>query len=217
MKDLRKAMTISAAAILIFAACSKDENGGTGIQPLTVRTAKDIIADTIIGFSSTGQPVGTGKFTFYSLENNAIVPSADSNSGKWDLAFRGTTILTNSGASGPGNGGALVYVGTFGELGSVPADSVFRTDLSPSNLAIPLGSNRGWYIYNPTANLITPIPGRVIVVRTAAGKYAKLEILNYYKGGVTPDASAPDIVKLREQRYYTFRYVWQPNGTNRFP
>jgi hypothetical protein len=54
------------------------------------------------------------------------------------------------------------------------------------------------------------------MIRTASGKYAKLEILNYYKGGVTPPATASDAIKLSEQRYYTFRYTYQPNGSKNF-
>jgi hypothetical protein len=216
MKNLVKGTMMAVAAAMFFAACSKDDNGGTTVQPLTVKTANDIIADTIIGFSNIGQPVGAGKYTFYSLENNSVVPSSDSNSTKWDLAFRGTTIITNSGVSGPGNGGAFVFVGTFEDLKTIPSDSAFRTDVATNNLAIPTGSNRGWYIYNAPANLVTPIPGRVIVVRTATGKYAKLEIQNYYKGGTTPDASASDDIKIRNQRYYKFRYIYQPNGSKSF-
>lgn len=214
---MRKTMKVvlAIAAVVVLAACGKDNNGGTTVQPLSVKTANDIIADTIIGIAGSGQPYGSGKYTFYNLESNAVVPSSDSNTTKWDIGFRGTTVIINGGASGPANGGAFVYVGTFEELKAVPADSVFRTDAT-NNYAVPTGSNRGWYIYNAPVNLITPIPGRVIVIRTATGKYAKLEILNYYKGGVTPDATASDNVKLKEQRYYKFRYVFQPTGTKSF-
>ena len=54
------------------------------------------------------------------------------------------------------------------------------------------------------------------MIRTATGKYAKIEILNYYKGGVTLPATASDADKLTKQRYYTFRYAYQPNGTKIF-
>jgi hypothetical protein len=43
-----------------------------------------------------------------------------------------------------------------------------------------------------------------------------MEILNYYKGGVTPAVSAPDDDKIRRQRFYRFRYVYQPNGAMSF-
>jgi hypothetical protein len=214
MKTTMKGIALVMFSVLLVTACSKDDNN-SAVQPLNELRATDIIADTIIGFSATGQPFGSGKFTFFSLENNRVVPSSDSNSTKWDLGFRGTTIITNSGVSGPGNGGGFVQVGTFEDLKMVAADSVFRTDVSPSNLAIPAGSNRAWFVYNPQANLVTPIPGRVLVIRTALGKFAKVEILNYYKGGVTPLATASDDDKIRKQRYYTFRFMVQPDGSKK--
>lgn len=209
-----KGIALVMFAALLITACSKDNNGNA-VQPLNELKASDIIADTIIGFSAIGQPYGSGKYTFFSLENNKVVPASDSNSTKWDLAFRGTTIITNSGVSGPGNGGGFVQVGTFEDLKTISADSVFRTDVAPSNLAIPGGSNRGWYVYNAPVNLVTPIPGRVLVIRTATGKFAKVEILNYYKGGVTPAATASDGDKIRKQRYYMFRFLVQPDGSKK--
>lgn len=201
-------------AMVMMQACEKNE--ATATQPTLVeKTVSNIPADTIVGLVN-GQPVGAGKFSFFSLENNTLVPSSDSNSLKWDIAMRGTTIITNGGNSGPGLGGAFVYVGTFDELKTIPADSVFRKDNAPVSYAIPLGSNKGWYVYNPINTLITPVPGRVLVIKTASGKYAKVEILNYYKGGVTPDANASDADKLTKQRYYTFRFAYQANGTSSF-
>lgn len=202
-------------AIVILASCTKDETN-TPTPALTEKKVKDLIADTIIGIASSGQPYGSGKYTFYSLENNAIIPSSDSNSTKWDLGFRGTSIITNSGNSGPANGGAFVFVGIFDDLKTVPTDSVFRTDNAPSAYAITSGSGKGWYTYNPSSNLLTPTPGRVLVIRTASGKYAKVEVLNYYKGGVTPAATDSDADKLTKQRYFAFRYLFQPDGTKIF-
>jgi hypothetical protein len=63
---------------------------------------------------------------------------------------------------------------------------------------------------------LTPIPGRVLVIKTAKGKYAIVEILNYYKGGVTPAVSASDDIKLKTQRFYTFRYAYQSDGSMNF-
>ena len=146
----------------------------------------------------------------------SIVPSSDSATNKWDIGFRGTTIITNSGNSGPALGGGFVFTGLYDDLKTIPADSVFKTDLAPASYAITSGSNRGWYVYNAPVNLVTPIPGRVLVIRTATGKYAKVEILNYYKGGVTPAASASDDDKLKKQRFFTFRFIFQPNGTKTF-
>ena len=202
------------AAVVIFQSCTKEE---TSVPQVTLiqKIVKDVPADTIIGLSSIGQPVGSGKFTFYSFETNSIVPNADSNSTKWDIGMRGTTIITNNGTSGPGSGGAFVYVGTFDDLTAVPADSTFKVDAAP-NFAITAASNRGWYLYTPQTNLVTPLPGRVLVIRTATGKYAKVEILNYYKGGTTPAATDPDAVKIYSQRYYTLKFAYQADGTTSF-
>jgi len=196
--------------------CSKDNNTSTPTTPLVTKSVSDLVADTILGIAASGQPYGAGKYTFFSLENNAVVPSSDSATNKWDIAFRGTSIITNSGNSGPGNGGGFVFTGLFDDLKTIPADSIFKTDNAPTSYAITAGSNRGWYIYNAPVNLITPIPGRVLVVRTATGKYAKVEILNYYKGGVTPAATASDDDKLRKQRFFTFRFLFQPDGSKVF-
>ncbi|MFN4764861.1 MAG: HmuY family protein [Bacteroidota bacterium] len=188
-----------------------------GLQAVTVQ---NLIADTIIGITpgvppAGGIPYGAGKFTFYSLETNSIIPSTDSATNRWDLGFRGTTIITNSGSSGPGQGGAFVWTGLFADLKSIPADSTFRVDAAP-NYAIPVGSGRAWYTYSQAEQLVRPIPGKILVIRTSSGKFAKVEILNYYKGGVTPAVTEPDSVKYKLQRHYTFRYTFQPNGSRDF-
>lgn len=198
---------------IAFASCKKDSTVAT--IPVTSATVKDLMADTIIGTSLQGQPYGANKFTFYSLESNKIIASSDSASTKWDLAFKGTTILTNGGNSGPGKGGAFVLVGSYDGVTTIPADSTFKTDNAPT-YAITAGSNKGWYVYDGMNNLINPIPGRVLMIRTASGNYAKVEILNYYRGGATPPINASAAIKSSEQRYYTFRFTYQPNGTKTF-
>lgn len=198
---------------VFFVSC--DKNDTVVVNTVTSSTVNSLPADTIIGLAN-GQPYGAGKFTFFSLTNNKVVASTDSNSVNWDIAFRGTTILTNGGTSGPGGGGAFVYTGTFDALTSIPADSSFKVDNAPTAYAITTGSNKGWYVYDYVNNLITPIPGRVLVIRTATGKYAKVEILNYYKNGITPAATASDTEKTNNQRYYTFRFSYQSNGTKVF-
>lgn len=215
-----KTMKIVSAFFMLVSlgilSCSKDNSTAPVTTPLVTKTASDIVADTILGIAASGQPYGSGKYTFFSLENNAVVPSSDSATNKWDIGFRGTSIITNSGNSGPAQGGGFVFTGLFDDLKTIPSDSTFKVDNAPAAYAITSGSNKGWYVYNAPVNLINPIPGRVLVIRTASGKYAKVEILNYYKGGVTPDAAASDEEKLKKQRYYTFRFLFQPDGTKSF-
>ncbi len=208
---------IMIALSISLASCSKDTNtANSNNTPVTSVTVNNFAADTIIGLTSQGIPFGAGKYSFYSLESNKSVPSSDSATTKWDLGFRGTSIIINGGNSGPGSGGGFVFVGLYNNLSTIPADSTFKVDNAPTSYAITAGSNRGWFVYDAINNLVNPIPGRVLVIRTASGKYAKVEILSYYKGGTTPAASASDAIKLNEQRYYTFRFTYQPNGTKNF-
>lgn len=199
-------------------ACTKSETAAPiVVTTLTIDTVKDIPADTASGLTAQGAPIYKNVYTFYSLEKNAIVPNTDSASTKWDIAFLSTRILTNGGTSGKGLGGAFVYTGLFEDLKTIPADSAFKTDDAlTSNYAIPAVSGKGWYTYDPLSKLVTPIAGRVLVIKTASGKYAKVEITSYYKGGVTLPASASDADKLNKQRYYNFRFTYQPNGTKTF-
>jgi hypothetical protein len=213
LKTIKK-ITLIAIASISMIACTKNQD--TAIAPLTATIVKDLAADTVLGIDSNGMPYSAGKYTFYSLEKNAIVPNTDSASTKWDIAFVSSKILINGGTSGTGMGGAFVYTGLFDDLKTISADSVFKTDNAPASYAIPYGSGKGWYTYDQATSLITPLAGRVLVIKTASGKYAKLEIINYYKGGVTLPVTASDADKLTKQRYYTFRFIFQSNGTKTF-
>jgi hypothetical protein len=217
-KNLTNIAIVSLFSICLFS-CSKSSTSTVVIvapMPVTA-TFKDLMADTVLGLDpKSGMPYSAGKYTFYSIEKNTIIPNADSASNKWDLAFASTRILTNGGTSGTALGGAFIYKGLFDDLKTIPVDSNFNVDNAPASFAITSGSGKGWYTYDGANNLITPIAGRVLVIRTASGKYAKIEILSYYKGGVTLSPSASDADKLTKQRYYTFRFTYQPNGTKTF-
>jgi hypothetical protein len=200
-------------SLISFVACDKDKPTPTIDQRAysvttsgNVVTVRNLPGDTIIGVSAQGQPVGAGRYTFFSLESGQWIPNADSNSNRWDLAFAGTIVRVNNLTSGPGSGGGFVFNGSFESLTSVPVDSTFRLDNHPVSYAIPRGSGRAWYTYDGPTNLLTPIPGRTLVIRTANGQRAKVEILNYYRGGSTPSASAADSIKIRDQRFFHFRY-----------
>ena len=213
-KNLRK-IAMGLGLCIALVACTKDEE--TIVVPVSAITVSNLAADTVTGLGADGRPQSAGTTTYYSLVDNKIVASTDVASTKWDIAFSSTKILVNCGTSGPGIGGAFVFKGLFDDLKTIPVDSSFATDnANAASYAIPLGSGRAWYTYDGLTTLISPIAGRVLVIRTATGKFAKIEILNYYKGGVTLPATASTIDKLTKQRYYTFRYAYQPNGAKTF-
>ncbi|MEO1253358.1 MAG: HmuY family protein, partial [Bacteroidota bacterium] len=157
-----------------------------------------------------GQGEISGEFTKFNFETQSITTS-DSD---WDIAFRGTTIIVNGGASQgttdepARTGNAAAYIvsdALFSEVTSIDA-SLFDQD-EVSELAIPSGSDNGWYNYNFMTNTITPLAGKVLVFRTTEGLYAKVEILSYYEGApATPDGF------MDTPRYYTFNYTYQPNN-----
>ena len=214
--NLRK-IAMGLGLCIALVACSKEEE--TIVVPVSVstRTVNDLAADTVTGLGADGRPQSAGTTTYYSLVDNKIIASTDAASTKWDIAFSSTKILVNCGTSGPGIGGAFVFKGLFDDLKTIPVDSSFATDNSnAASFAIPLGSGRAWYTYDGLTTLVSPIAGRVLVIRTATGKFAKIEIISYYKGGVTLPASASVNDKLFKQRYYTFRYTYQSNGSKTF-
>jgi hypothetical protein len=192
-----------AAGTLALASCSKDDdnNATPAVQAQTVTSLS--AAGTA---SSTGQPIAAKHYTFYSLADGKQIAYTDSNSTKWDVAFKSTTILINGGTSGPGQGGAQVYTGLFADLVTAPITG-YSVDGAAAK-AIPTGSGNGWYAYSSTTNVVTPIAGRVLAIRTALGKYAKMEIQNYYQNAPAAPTSA------NASGYYTFRYVYQPSGTS---
>jgi hypothetical protein len=106
MKKNAQSIALLVLLITSIIACSKSTT--TTVMPVTAVTVKDIPADTVVGLSAQGIPITNGKYTFYSLEKNAIVPNTDSATTKWDIAFLATRIITNGGTSGTGLGGAYI-------------------------------------------------------------------------------------------------------------
>ncbi len=200
------AWCIALSAAIALTGC--DGGSGDDFQPAPSVTASDIAADPITGVDSLGRPVGANEYTFFSLRQNAVVPRADSATTNWDIALKATTILVNGGTSGPGNGGAQVLTTTFEDVTEAP-ETGYDVD-SASGFAIPTGSGNGWYNYNPATMVVSPIPGRIIIVRCADGSFAKIRIVSYYRGA----PASPN--NTSESRYYTIEFAHQSDGSRQF-
>lgn len=167
-------------------------------QPLRPVTIKNLPADP---------DPQSNRYTLFSFARGEVVPLKEMETDQWDLGFKGTSIIVNGGGERKGKGGAFLVNGAFDALEKLPENTRWHTD-EPEKPAIPAGSGNGWYEYVFTTHEIKPLPNRVLLIRTAAGNYAKVEIISYYRD-IEGETDAPG-------RYYTFRYVYQPDGTGKF-
>ncbi len=195
-----KLQSIALATFFIgLISCDSDESPA----PLNVQveTVTNLEAPQTGG---QGQPVG-GEFVKFDFATG----TATTSNTDWDIAFRGTTIAVNGGESTgtadepsrTGSAAAAIATGTFQSVTDV-SSLEFAQD-SNTSFAIPTGSDNGWYNYNFMTNLVTPIPGKILVFRTRDGRYAKVEILSYYRD--------QDVSNPANGRVYTFNYAYNPN------
>ncbi|WP_340066083.1 HmuY family protein [Ascidiimonas aurantiaca] len=196
---------------VFFVSCSDDDsNDGDSGEPIAVETFSNLHAPQQGG---RGTPI-SGAFTKFSFATGDITQSETD----WDIAFRGTRIAVNGGVetgtddepTRTGNAAIALVRSTFEGVTEAPEASLFLQDSANGFALTPL-SDQGWYNYDGSQNLVTPLAGRVLVIRTHDGKYAKMEILSYYK-----DAPSQPDPSTDEERYYTFRYVYQADGSLSF-
>lgn len=210
MNSLKTLLTsVSLVGMLLLASCGNDDP----TPALKATLVEDLAADPATSFDpTTGAPIGyTGKYKFFSFATGETVANTDSATSNWDIGFRGSSIIINSGTSGPGSAAAQVVDDIFDEYLTAPDAGYLQDNKNTPSYAIPTGSGNGWYNYNGATQIISPIAGRIIVVKTSDNKYAKLEILSYYQGAPAEPNSASDM-----PRYYTFRYIYQPDGSKSF-
>jgi hypothetical protein len=115
------------------------------------------------------------------------------DSGGWDVAFRRTHVMAGAGVG-------------IKDLGPAPFDSV--TDVPDAGYIVAAAARDTshpavgkWYDYNYLTHLLRS-KRHVYALRTARGRYAKFEMLNYYCATVGTAC-------------VTFRYVYQGNGSRR--
>jgi hypothetical protein len=140
----------------------------------------------------------------------------------WDIAFHATDIRTNSGASGVGAGGSLQLFAEdslrlnerFQGLAEAPAEGyaadeelegtfIFAMTSMPPLRTARLSASAaaaGWASIGMAGNTQTP---KVLVFKTATGRYAKVYLKSFFDEGGVPGKIA-------------FDYVYQPDGSRSF-
>jgi len=217
---MKKLLLLASALVIGFAttSCSSDDdepktekNGGKKFsdEVITVTNFRAKVAPPRDPNAPPGPPPPMpNEFTLYNLRENKSVDFSKFDTDEWDVGFRTTDIIVNGGKVRKGKGGAIIQDSTFDEIKSAPTDDKFVGDESDTEFAIKRGSGKGWYNYTGSATStnhhILPIPGKTLIVRAGDGKkYAKIQILSYYKDApkeLEPQPS-PDITS-----FYTFKY-----------
>lgn len=201
-------LSILALTLFITSCSNDDDKKEETITAVETKTVSNLYAPQTGG---QGQPVG-GEFTKFSFSENKIVTNDN-----WDIAFRGTTIIVNGGAKinitdepeRKGSGAVSIVSGTFASVTAFPATGTFVQD-GAETYAFPTSGENAWYDYNGLTHIISAKAGKVFVVKTHDGKYAKFEILSYYKDApATPDANSVS-------RYFTFNFAYQANSATAF-
>lgn len=213
--------------LIAMISCSKDD-----IQPLLEdgksTVIYDLAGDTNASMSDgvdgkEKRPFHTFLFRFRDKKQIWIRSASDSSqylkSGDWDIAFTGpynSEIYLNNaenpynpGYQGPArNTGVVKYDKPYNEVTSAPADSEFEAS-DISKIGWSSGENSsGWFTYSLNSHLAIPLKNRTYVLKLPDGKYAKLELLNVYKG------NPPAVTDLYwPAPYLTFRYYVQQDGS----
>jgi hypothetical protein len=137
------------------------------------------------------------QWRYFSFRFGSVLENAGARD--WDLSFRRYQVIANGGARFSGDGG-VVDLGqvAFADVTSAPEAGYQKTegDAEPRHPALA-----GWYSYSYFSHVLTPKP-RVWAVRSAEGRYAKIEFVSYYCPNLQPGC-------------VTFRYVYQGDGSRR--
>jgi len=208
---MKQLVLFASVALATFSSCGKKEEA----QPVPAQsvTIRDLPADPPTGSDQKGNFTGqTGKPYLLDIKTGKQVPNEEENTDKWHVGFRigsrKINITVNGGISGPGGCSAQIVNGVFDSYKNAPAEGYLQD--SDASLAIPNAMPSSWVEYNRTTHTLTPKAGTIIVLKTGEGRYAKIEIISFYKG-------APGSPTLQNQLgYFTLRYVYQPNNSTAF-
>ncbi|MBE9586196.1 HmuY family protein [Mucilaginibacter sp. JRF] len=214
-------------SLMLLVSCTKKEEMPV-LEDSKSTVVKDLAGDTgaSVGDGVDGKTKRDFRTFLFNLKNKRQIwlnNAADSakylKTKDWDLAF---TYIYNSivyvnngeasgnpGAGGPGIGGITYVEKPYSEVNEVPQDASFNKNQTFTGWdGWPQPYNFGWYFYQMSTHIARPIKNRTFILKTAEGKYAKLELINVYQG------NPPVVTDLHwPAPYLTFRYFVQEDGS----
>ncbi|OXB07049.1 HmuY family protein [Flavobacterium pectinovorum] len=212
-----------------FIACSSnDENTGASLQDGKSIVINDLAGDTgaAMGDATEGKvqrSFHTFLFRFSDQKQIWLHTKADSlqymKTADWDLAFTGpynSEVFVNNakyqynpGYEGAAQNTAVVLLNeTYQNVTQAPADSEFDNSEITKIGWSSSESSPGWFYYSLSSHIMQAIPDRTYAIRLPNGKYAKLQLINAYKG------NPPAVTDLNwPAPYFTFRYYVQADGS----
>ncbi len=184
------AMALVAAALVVGSLRRPEPPAWAPTSPAPAEAGDSLVGPRVYTVDATDPD----RWRFFDFSRGSVVDRPGPR--EWDLAFRRNEIVVNGGDLAGGAGARPLERGDFDSVGIVPSDgyrgSVVRRDTTSPGIG-------KWYDYGFTSHLLTPKPV-VYAVRTADGRFAKMELLGYY----CPGARAGCV---------TFRYVYQGDGS----
>jgi hypothetical protein len=180
-------------SVMVFTSCKDDD--------ATPQPAQNNQRTVLVNGSSSGA------YTLINLKSGSIIANTDSASNKWDLGFRLATIIVNSNASGPGVAGVQIKSGVYNTFTEAPADG-YAYDTTATKMAV---KGPDWYNYDPITRSFSPIAGKVFLMRTADGKFAKMEIISADPSDDNGNAVVPPARPTKIK--YNLRIGYQDDGS----
>ncbi len=117
-------------------------------------------------------------WAYFDFASGSVVTAAV-DSLEWDLAFRRTDVLTNSGDTNPAGAGGAVDLGKVDlRDATVPAGG-FLADAEDDEAEVENPALDGWYSYSWVSHVISS-KDHAYAVRTATGEVALVTFLSYY-------------------------------------
>ncbi|WP_244248527.1 HmuY family protein [Flavobacterium foetidum] len=227
MKKWRNTLLLLTAVTLTACSSNEDDNNAS-LSDGKSTVITDLAGDT--GASMGGNTDGKQQRSFHTFlfrlsdkKQIWLHTKADSaqymKTADWDLAFTGpynSEVYVNSskhqynpGYEGPVQNTAVIKIDqAYANVSQAPADSDFdKSEVTKIGWSSS-ESSAGWFYYSLSSHIMQAVPDRTYAIRLPNGKYAKLQLINAYKG------NPPAVTDLNwPAPYFTFRYFVQHDGS----